>query len=40
MQEEYNAEMTKRLDEYKKSLSADTKNDEVVAGEQPLNLKM
>jgi len=40
MQEQYTAEMTKQLEEYRKSLSAETENNEVVSGEQPLNIKL
>jgi len=40
MQEEYSAEMTKRFEEYKKTLSADTESTEVMANEQPLNIKL
>ena len=40
MQEEYNAEMTKQLEKYKASMSAETKNNEVVETEQPLNIKL
>ena len=40
MQEQYMEEMTKRMEEYKKSLSAETENNEVVSNEQPLNIKL
>ena len=40
MQEEYSAEMTKQLEKYKASMSAETKNNEVVETEQPLNIKL
>ena len=40
MQEQYMEEMTKRMEEYKKSLSAETENNEVVSSEQPLNIKL
>jgi len=40
MQEEYNAEMEKRLEEYKKTLSADTENTEVMGNEEPLNIRL
>ena len=40
MQEQYMEEMTKRMEEYKKSLSAETENNEVVENEQPLNIKL
>jgi hypothetical protein len=40
LQEQYTAEMTKQLEEYRKSLSAETENNEVVSGEQPLNIKL
>mgnify|MGYP000559868477 FL=1 len=40
MQEQYMEEMTKRMEEYKKSLSAETENNEVVYNEQPLNIKL
>ncbi len=40
MQEQYTAEMTKQLEEYRKTLSAETENNEVVENEQPLNLKL
>ena len=40
MQEQYTEEMTKRMEEYKKSLSAETENNEVVSNEQPLNIKL
>jgi len=39
MQEEYSAQMTKQLEDYRASLSAETKTDEVVSSEQPLNIK-
>ena len=40
MQEQYTAEMTKQLEEYRKTLSAETENNEVVENEQPLNIKL
>ena len=40
MQEEYNAEITKQLEKYKASMSAETENNEVVENEQPLNIKL
>ena len=40
MQEQYMEEMTKRMEEYKKSLSGETENNEVVSNEQPLNIKL
>jgi len=40
MQEQYMEEMTKRMEEYKKSLSAETENNEVVENGQPLNIKL
>ncbi len=40
MQEQYTAEMTKQLEEYRKTLSAETENNEVVENEKPLNIKV
>lgn len=40
MQEQYTAEITKQLEEYRKTLSAETENNEVVDNEQPLNIKL
>lgn len=40
-QEQYNAEIMKQIDAYKKQMSADTENNvESVLTEQPLNIKI
>jgi len=40
-QEQYNAEIMKQIDAYRKQLSADTENnEEVLVSEQPLNIKL
>ena len=40
-QEQYNAEIMKQIDAYKKQMSADTENNvESVPTEQPLNIKI
>lgn len=40
-QEQYNAEIMKQIDAYKKQMSADTENNvETVPTEQPLNIKI
>ena len=40
-QEQYNAEIMKQIDAYRKQLSADTENnEEVLVNQQPLNIKL